>query len=204
MAGDQWYYSKGDEKHGPVMTAQLRELAAKGELARTDLIWREGMAEWTPASQAKGLFPQQGGPPPLPSGSAPQPPQPPAGPVAPQARGAGRRPTGRATAARWLGRPTRLAFLPRWAKVIIGVGAWVVIMYLCSLLIEDRPPRTTTTPGRLLDNTASEPYRSATNEDAEEAEHEARMQAIEKYRRQQQRSQDEARQWSEMAREPLF
>ena len=52
----EWFYRKGDNKHGPVDTASLREMAASGELGPSDLIWREGLAQWVPAGKAKGLF----------------------------------------------------------------------------------------------------------------------------------------------------
>ena len=78
MAGDEWYYSKGGERLGPVTTAQLKELAAKGELAPSDLIWKEGMADWIGASKTQNLFPSRTSiPPPLPLPSrAPRPEQP--------------------------------------------------------------------------------------------------------------------------------
>jgi len=66
----QWHYSKGGERHGPVSSDQLRQLAASGQLGPTDLVWRDGMAEWQKASSVKGLFPRRasgpGEPPPIP------------------------------------------------------------------------------------------------------------------------------------------
>lgn len=66
----QWHYSKGGERHGPVSSDQLRQLAASGQLGPTDLVWRDGMAEWQKASSVKGLFPSQTSgptePPPIP------------------------------------------------------------------------------------------------------------------------------------------
>ena len=61
----EWYYAKDGEKHGPVSTPQLKQLASAGHLQPDDQIWQEGMDGWAKASQAKGLF---GGsePPPLP------------------------------------------------------------------------------------------------------------------------------------------
>lgn len=67
---EQWYYAKGDDKRGPVSVGQLKELAANGELTPSDLVWRDGMAEWTPASSTQGLFPEQSMPPPLPAQAA--------------------------------------------------------------------------------------------------------------------------------------
>jgi hypothetical protein len=51
-----WYYARDNEQQGPVSATQLRQLAHSGALAATDLVWREGMGEWAPAKQIKGLF----------------------------------------------------------------------------------------------------------------------------------------------------
>jgi len=50
-----WYWMKNGEKHGPVDTAHLKQLAQTGQLQPTDTIWREGLLNWVPASKAKGL-----------------------------------------------------------------------------------------------------------------------------------------------------
>lgn len=52
----EWYYAEGKEKVGPVTEAQLQELARSGGLARTDVVWKEGMAKWTEAGTVPGLF----------------------------------------------------------------------------------------------------------------------------------------------------
>jgi phage shock protein PspC (stress-responsive transcriptional regulator) len=70
MANDQWFYSTNGQKNGPVTGAVLKQLARSGELSVGDLLWREGMAEWAPASKVKGLFPENVvavTPPPLPA-----------------------------------------------------------------------------------------------------------------------------------------
>lgn len=51
-----WHYAKDGEKHGPITSAQLKELAKSGELAPDDLVWREDMKEWRKASTIKGLL----------------------------------------------------------------------------------------------------------------------------------------------------
>jgi phage shock protein PspC (stress-responsive transcriptional regulator) len=69
MASDQWFFSRNGQKNGPVAGSILKQLARSGELSVTDLVWREGMAEWAPASKVKGLFPEgviASAPPPLP------------------------------------------------------------------------------------------------------------------------------------------
>jgi hypothetical protein len=54
---DDWYYSNNGQQMGPVSGAQLRQLAASGRLARTDLVWTPGMSHWAPAESTRGLFP---------------------------------------------------------------------------------------------------------------------------------------------------
>ena len=51
-----WYYASGGQRHGPVKTAELKRLAAAGELRPTDLVWTDTLANWAPASTVKGLF----------------------------------------------------------------------------------------------------------------------------------------------------
>jgi len=64
----EWYYSSAGQQLGPVSPKELKELATSGQLAPTDLVWREGMPEWKPASSVKGLLAttSQSAPPPLP------------------------------------------------------------------------------------------------------------------------------------------
>ncbi|MEZ6131201.1 MAG: GYF domain-containing protein [Planctomycetaceae bacterium] len=54
-----WHYAKGGEKHGPITSAQLKEMAVNGQLSPDDLVWREDMKEWRKASTVKGLLPEQ-------------------------------------------------------------------------------------------------------------------------------------------------
>ena len=58
MSPVQWYYSHGDEKQGPVLSIELRQLAVAGEISPDDLVWREGMEQWVAARNVKGLFDQ--------------------------------------------------------------------------------------------------------------------------------------------------
>jgi hypothetical protein len=55
MASD-WFYTRNGEKHGPVSSTELRQLATRGQLLPTDLIWKQGMAQWVAASRANKLF----------------------------------------------------------------------------------------------------------------------------------------------------
>lgn len=53
---DKWFYAKGKQKHGPVSESELNGLAHSGQLAPTDMVWKEGMAEWKPATSIPGIF----------------------------------------------------------------------------------------------------------------------------------------------------
>jgi S1-C subfamily serine protease len=59
-----WYYLRDGERHGPVSSQQLRALAYARKIAPDDLVWCEGLADWTPAAKVKGLFAMQVPPPP--------------------------------------------------------------------------------------------------------------------------------------------
>ena len=69
----QWFYRKDNQQQGPITQEQLAQLAAAGQLRPTDLVWREGMAQWQTASSVGGLFAPGAASPP------PPPPLPPAG-----------------------------------------------------------------------------------------------------------------------------
>jgi GYF domain 2 len=52
----EWYYAKDNQQLGPIPASQLKQLATSGQLSPDDLVWKEGMAEWSPAGRVKGLF----------------------------------------------------------------------------------------------------------------------------------------------------
>jgi GYF domain 2 len=54
---DQWHYTCKGKETGPVATAELKRLAATGSLRPTDLVWKDGMADWVRAGSLTGLFP---------------------------------------------------------------------------------------------------------------------------------------------------
>jgi hypothetical protein len=62
MAAVDWYFARGNKQMGPVSAADLLRLAVAGELSPDDLIWREGLAEWTKARNVRGLFEEEGKP----------------------------------------------------------------------------------------------------------------------------------------------
>ena len=43
-----WYYSKNGMQLGPVAEEELLAKSKSGEVAATDLIWKEGMGDWKP------------------------------------------------------------------------------------------------------------------------------------------------------------
>ena len=45
----QWYYAKGGQQLGPVATEELRALLRSGDLKAADLVWKDGMPDWSPA-----------------------------------------------------------------------------------------------------------------------------------------------------------
>ena len=50
MNTDEWYYLNDNVRHGPVPHAEVIDLIRVGSLQREDLMWKEGMTEWAPAS----------------------------------------------------------------------------------------------------------------------------------------------------------
>lgn len=75
-----WYYARNDQRFGPVEDAELRRLAAAGQISPTDLVWRQEFPDWRKAGEVEGLFP------PAPFGAPPMamPPPPPAAAYTPQ------------------------------------------------------------------------------------------------------------------------
>src|SRR5215510_7420255 len=65
---DQWYYSLNQQQHGPVTWAELQHMAVAGTLPPTELVWTQGMHQWLPAADQRGLFPDA----PEPAAAAPE------------------------------------------------------------------------------------------------------------------------------------
>jgi hypothetical protein len=79
----EYYYVRDNQRHGPVYAHELKKLAEAGQLLPTDLIWKRGMAQWTPAVLLRNLF-RGITPPPLPTEPPPLPePASPRGPATP-------------------------------------------------------------------------------------------------------------------------
>lgn len=51
----QWYYSKNGTQLGPVSKDELSSKIASGEVSPSDLVWKDGMGDWIPASQVSEL-----------------------------------------------------------------------------------------------------------------------------------------------------
>lgn len=53
----QWFFSSGGERYGPVGFDYLLELAQRGGLdPRNDLVWSTSLNDWEPAGEVAGLF----------------------------------------------------------------------------------------------------------------------------------------------------
>jgi hypothetical protein len=66
MSDAPWYFSQGGAQQGPVPLAQLKQMAAAGQVRPMDLVWQAGMPQWTPAGNVPALFGTGAAPPPLP------------------------------------------------------------------------------------------------------------------------------------------
>lgn len=78
---EQWYYTRQGQRFGPLSIEQMRQLALAGQLQQADLVWTEGMSEWTPAGRFAQLFAPAPASPAAPAAAAP--PGTPAGPAVP-------------------------------------------------------------------------------------------------------------------------
>lgn len=52
----EWYYSVDGGRQGPVSSAELKKLADARKVGESDLVWKDGMADWVQAKSIKGLF----------------------------------------------------------------------------------------------------------------------------------------------------
>ena len=50
-----WFYAKDGEQHGPVEADDLRERLRSGDLSNSTLVWKEGMAQWSPLGEVLEL-----------------------------------------------------------------------------------------------------------------------------------------------------
>jgi uncharacterized RDD family membrane protein YckC len=70
-----WYYARGGQRQGPVEDAEIQQLAASGQIAPGDLVWRSGLPDWRPAGEVPEIarFLRPVAPPPPPPPPAPVP-----------------------------------------------------------------------------------------------------------------------------------
>jgi hypothetical protein len=66
---EDWYYADNGQQLGPVSTFALRDMLANGTVKPGDLVWRDGMSNWVPASESRELCPT----PPIAAVAAPAP-----------------------------------------------------------------------------------------------------------------------------------
>jgi uncharacterized RDD family membrane protein YckC len=58
----EWFYAKNNQQLGPVTLDVLTAMFHRGELQPTDLVWRDGMPNWIPASSTPELASAVSGP----------------------------------------------------------------------------------------------------------------------------------------------
>jgi hypothetical protein len=46
---EAWFYGQNNQQHGPVSAERLRQLTGTGQVQPTDLVWKEGLADWVEA-----------------------------------------------------------------------------------------------------------------------------------------------------------
>ena len=61
--GSSWYLYKNDQQQGPFSREELDQKAQSGAFGPADLVWTEGMENWTRADRVEGLFSAQPHPP---------------------------------------------------------------------------------------------------------------------------------------------
>ena len=61
-AQDQWFYSHNGQQQGPVPLEQLRGLLVDGQVLWSELVWTNGMMNWSPASAVAELRPLSASP----------------------------------------------------------------------------------------------------------------------------------------------
>lgn len=148
----QWYLARDGKQHGPLASAELRKLIELGHLKPTDLLWRQGFADWRPAPAVfqsepslQVRAPQQPGPQqPQPAGPRTQQPmtqQPAQGFGSPQAyggaqQGYGQPQSGYQTApdedTRGAGR--RVLVAATFMLLLIGAGTWLAYQNRAALV----------------------------------------------------------------------
>ncbi len=55
-----WFYEKDGAQHGPISEGELKSLVESGKVGAHNLVWREGMADWSPYTVVFGAAEQSG------------------------------------------------------------------------------------------------------------------------------------------------
>lgn len=50
-----WFYAQNGQQHGPITAEEIITKVKSGELPSSTLVWKEGMAEWTPFASVAEL-----------------------------------------------------------------------------------------------------------------------------------------------------
>ncbi len=48
----EWYFANGQDRQGPLSADDMRQRFQRGDITLATLVWREGVAQWAPPSQA--------------------------------------------------------------------------------------------------------------------------------------------------------
>ncbi len=148
----QWIFVAADGQQYSFSEADLASLIQTGQITGQTLLWREGMAQWTPAAS---LFPSAFGPSPsatqpmgAPSGGAPGPrspapaPRQPGAPASPQATSSLRQPAATTGALRGAGGPSGSAVpmpdpgaIRRLATPLFARKGWIKFLAVLIILV---------------------------------------------------------------------
>jgi uncharacterized membrane protein len=129
-----WYYAENNEQKGPVNEAELKTHLATGKLPADTLVWQDGMANWTAASQVPAFSFR---PPPVPAQV-----QPPAATVASATAVSNPSSVTPVTTSDIIGPPESLEVDPDDAEKnkIFGIIAYLSILCLVPLLAVPKSP----------------------------------------------------------------
>jgi len=53
----RWYHLQGEEQHGPIALAEIRELVLDGTVTPDTYVWADGMPDWLPAREVPAITP---------------------------------------------------------------------------------------------------------------------------------------------------
>src|SRR5207237_1481163 len=60
----EWYYIRDGAQLGPLTVQEMSQMIADREIAPGDLVWKQGMPQWEPATDRPEFFAQRQAPPP--------------------------------------------------------------------------------------------------------------------------------------------